>query len=249
MNLNKPNVGRKQMKRKDVLSLDHIDPTWEEGRDYQFVCGWDCKQNWREMTVGNNSRKSNRFLPWRYCADEIGQKPCETGDWVQFLVGFDIENDIPGEWVLMEFEGPEWFEATRQHCAEHHGGVKTSSDVEWHRKGGSVSGQNHAERGTGFCNAAARANAQQAQKEMGTGFYDPEVQRGGGLASYQQKKGLHAPGVVTFETCQKGGLKGGRSTASQKWRCLKTGHVSNAGALTSYQRHRNIDTSLRERIE
>jgi hypothetical protein len=68
------------------------------------------------------------------------------------------------------------------------------------------------------------------------------------LASYQQKKGLHAPGAATFETCQRGGLKGGRNTSSQKWRCLITGHVTNAGALTCYQRHRNIDTSLRERI-
>ena len=69
--------------------------------------------------------KSNRFLPWRYCADEIGQKPCETGDWVQFLVGFDIEKDIPGEWVLMEFESPEWFETTTKFSACVRGG-KTS---------------------------------------------------------------------------------------------------------------------------
>jgi hypothetical protein len=236
------------MNLKDSPSLDHIDPLWEEGRDYQLVCGRDCKQNWRELTVGNNSRKSNRFLPWRYCAGEIGQRPCETGDWVQFLVGFDIENDIPGEWVLMEFEGPEWFEATRLYCAERQGGLNQVKTTEWHQKGGSVSGRNHVINGTGFCNAAARANAKQAQREKGTGFYDPEVQRGGGLASYQQKKGLHAPGIVTFETCQAGGLVGGKRTASQKWKCLVTGHTTNAGALTAFQRHRSIDTSLRERI-
>jgi hypothetical protein len=236
------------MAHKDSPSLDHIDPLWEEGRDYQLVCGRDCERNWRELTVGDNSRKSNRFLPWRYCADEIGQKPCETGDWVQFLVGFDIENDVPGEWVLMEFESAEWFEATRSYCAEHFGGVKTSSDVEWHRKGGSISGSNHVVRGTGFCNEKARNKARETQKEQQLGVYSPEIQTIGGLESYRQRKGLHAPGAVTFETRQAGGKVGGRATASQKWRCLVTGHITNAGALTAFQRYRNIDTALRERI-
>jgi hypothetical protein len=237
------------MTHKDSPSLDHIDPLWEEGRNYQLVCGWDCKKNWRELTVGENSRKSNRFLPWRYASDEIGVKPVETGDWVQFLVGFDIENDIPGEWVLMEFESAEWFETTRKYSAEHFGGVKTSSDVEWHRKGGSVSGKNHVERGTGFCSSESRTKGDATRRKNRTGVYDPKVQSAGGTASREQSKGVHAPGVVTFDTRQKGGLKGGKSTSSQKWRCLKTGHITNAGALTRYQRHRDIDTSLRVRVE
>jgi hypothetical protein len=39
-----------------------------------------------------------------------------------------------------------------------------------------------------------------------------------------------------------------KKAASQKWMCLETSHISNAGGLTSYQRARGIDTSLRERI-
>lgn len=237
------------MTLKDSPSLDHIDPLWEEGRDYQLVCGRHCERNWREMTVGDNSRKSNRFLPWRYCVDELGQKPVEAGDWVQFLVGFDIECDIPGEWVLMEFESAEWFEATRMYCAERQGGIKVAQDTEWHRKGGAVSGRNHATNGTGFCNDQARAKAAQTQRENNLGIYSPEMKVIGGKESYRQKKGLHAPGVVTFETCQAGGLVGGKKTSSQKWRCLVTGHITNAGALTAYQRHRKIDTTLRERLE
>jgi hypothetical protein len=120
--------------------------------------------------------------------------------------------------------------------------------VEWHRQGGQVSGRNHVERGTGFCNDVSRKKAQETQKERQVGVYSPEIQVAGGLESYRQKKGLHAPGVVTFETCQAGGRVGGRTTSSQKWKCLVTGHITNAGALTSYQRHRGIDTSLRERV-
>ena len=213
---------------KDTPSLDHIDPTWEEGRDYQLICGWDCAQNWRELTYSENSAKGVRFLPWRYCEDEIGVKPVETGDLCQFL------NPETEEWELMEFEGKRWWELSKQFSNHYQAGKRTGAE--------------HAVNGTGFCNAAARANARQAQRENGTGFYDPEVQRSGGLASYQQKKGLHAPGVVTFESCQQGGLKGGKTTSSQKWKCLETGHITNAGALTSYQKHRNIDVSLRERV-
>ena len=46
-----------------------------------------------------------------------------------------------------------------------------------------------------------------------------------------------------------GGKIGGRVTSSQRWKCLVTGHISNAGSLTLYQRARGIDTSQRVRVE
>ena len=33
-----------------------------------------------------------------------------------------------------------------------------------------------------------------------------------------------------------------------KWRCLITGHISNAGGLATYQKSRGIYTSLREKV-
>jgi hypothetical protein len=39
-----------------------------------------------------------------------------------------------------------------------------------------------------------------------------------------------------------------RTLNSQKCQCLVTGHVSSPGALTNYQRARNIDTSLRKKL-
>jgi hypothetical protein len=41
----------------------------------------------------------------------------------------------------------------------------------------------------------------------------------------------------------------GKKAANMKWICLETGHISNAGGLTTYQRKRGIDTSKRKRIE
>lgn len=35
---------------------------------------------------------------------------------------------------------------------------------------------------------------------------------------------------------------------SQKWMCLETGYITNAGALSTYQKKRGIDTSKRKRI-
>jgi ethanolamine utilization microcompartment shell protein EutS len=40
-----------------------------------------------------------------------------------------------------------------------------------------------------------------------------------------------------------------KKVAYQKWKCLETGFVANAGNLTQYQRKRGIDTSKRVRIE
>lgn len=40
----------------------------------------------------------------------------------------------------------------------------------------------------------------------------------------------------------------GKKVASQRWECLETGFITNAGNLTKYQRARGIDTSKRKRV-
>jgi len=35
---------------------------------------------------------------------------------------------------------------------------------------------------------------------------------------------------------------------SQRWKCLVTGHISNSGGLSAYQKKRGIDTTQRERV-
>ncbi len=114
------------MNRRD-FDIDHIDPVWEDGRDYQLICGFkgDLK-NLREEDPSFNTAKSNRFLPWRWAREEIGVVPEEPGDLAYFLVGADIETDTPGEWVLMEFLSEEWFEATKGTC-----GLSRGNDKQW----------------------------------------------------------------------------------------------------------------------
>jgi hypothetical protein len=107
-----------------MFDTDHIDPRWEEGRDYQMVCGLDDPLNYCERDSKFNTAKSNRFLPWRVASDEIGTIPVNQGDLCLFLVGADIEQDIPGEWVLMEFLSEKWFECSYGTAGYHQPGCK-----------------------------------------------------------------------------------------------------------------------------
>jgi hypothetical protein len=63
-----------------------------------------------------------------------------------------------------------------------------------------------------------------------------------GKKSKEEGKGIFA---MTTEQRR----ENGRKTASQRWKCIETGFISNASALSKYQKARGIDTSKRIRIE
>lgn len=63
----------------------------------------------------------------------------------------------------------------------------------------------------------------------------------GGRKTYEQGKGCFS---LTPE--QKSELA--KRNNAQKWICLETGHISNAGGLSKYQKAKGIDTSKRKRI-
>ena len=104
------------------IHKDHIDPHWEEGRNYQLVCGLDTPLNFCERDPDFNVSKNNRFLPWRVAKDELGCVPVEQGDLCQFL---DLNT---GEWVLEEFLGESWFAQTKSLCGASMGGKTTSKE-------------------------------------------------------------------------------------------------------------------------
>jgi len=97
------------------FEIDHIDPTWKEGQDYQLICGLDVPQNFCEREERENQSKSNRFLPWRVARDELGSVPLNPGDLCQFL------DPDTNEWVLREFLGEWWFEKTWKTCGPYYG--------------------------------------------------------------------------------------------------------------------------------
>jgi hypothetical protein len=107
------------------------------------------------------------------------------------------------------------------------------------RKGGAKS----AELGVGIHAPGVRSKGGKTAAELGAGFHAPGMQSKGGTKAAGLGVGAHAPGMQA-----KGGTKGGKTTSSQKWMCLVTGHISNAGALSRWQNARGIDTSLRVKV-
>jgi hypothetical protein len=83
--------------------------------------------------------------------------------------------------------------------------------------------------------------------ELGIGIHGfsrekrQEVSKISGKIAYEMKVGIHA---LTPEQRSETAKK----VASQRWKCLETGFITNAGNLTKYQRKRGIDTSKRVRI-
>jgi hypothetical protein len=67
-----------------------------------------------------------------------------------------------------------------------------------------------------------------------------------GNNAYKNKTGIHS---FTSEQRKNASSKGGKMSSSQKWKCLVTGFISNSPGLSRYQRARNIDTSLRVKLD
>lgn len=106
-------------------SIDHLEPLWTEGRDYQLVCGFpDEPRNLRTLSVGENSRKSNRFVPWKI--EGVSPPPQKEGDFAWFL------NMETLEWEFIDWLGDRWFQLTKKHCAEYFAG-KNRKGKPYHR--------------------------------------------------------------------------------------------------------------------
>ena len=80
-------------------------------------------------------------------------------------------------------------------------------------------------------------------KQTSSKFRLPK-ERASEIALKNKENGL---GIFSLTTEQR--RENGRKTASQRWKCIETGFISNASALSKYQKARGIDTSKRIRIE
>lgn len=166
-----------------MLELDHIDPKWEEGRDYLLICGRNTSSNFCMRDRSLNSSKSNRFLPWRVSIDEVGCVPVEQGDLCLFL------DPDTGEWVLEEFLGKWWFEKTKTLCAESVAGRtnflnKTGVFNPEHLGKGA---KTCYERKTGIHSPESKEKALAVKRERKVGFHSFEVQSAGGKCTRGKK--------------------------------------------------------------
>lgn len=107
------------------------------------------------------------------------------------------------------------------------------------------------------------------QKELGIGLFGltKKDRRNNGITFYKQKIGIHSLskeekseygkktkelglGIfsLTKDQMSENGRNGSKVTNSQKWQCTETGHISNSGGLSRYQKAKGIDTSKRVKL-
>jgi hypothetical protein len=137
-------------------------------------------------------------------------------------------------------------------------GMTLEEKREISKKGGKKGSQTQIENNIGIFGMDLKQKSEigkkaaQTNKENKTGIF--------GMTPYQkseaskkagQKCKKNKTGIFGMTPDQKSGAskKGGKITTNQKWQCSVTGYISNAGALSLYQRKRGIDTSNRIRIQ
>jgi hypothetical protein len=204
--------------------IDHIDPLWKEGRDYQLVCGCECPENLIERESRFNTAKTNRFLPWRVASDEIGTIPVNQGDLCLFLVGADIEQDIPGQWVLMEFLSEEWFAATK-HTA---GGCRALD--QWRKDNPDAVGAK-----IGNWQRNNRGVTTRLQWDYYRQNPDKLEERNNKIGEGVRRHRREHPELLLQASAKI------RKAKARRFKCLITGYVGNASAVSQYQKARGID--------
>jgi hypothetical protein len=217
--------------KNEGIDIDHIDPRWEEGRDYQLVCGFERDpKNLREEYSWRNGSKSNRFLPWRWNREELGVVPEEPGDLALFL------DPDTNEWVLEEFMGEWWYEKTWKTCGPYFGTIT----------GGYVGplrgrfGPDHPR--YGVVESEDTRNRKSAAK-----IGRPSNRKGTIVTDITREK-LRKANTGKKHTAE-AKKKMSEKMLSRRVMCLVTGFVTTPGALTGYQKSRGIDPSLRVRVE
>jgi len=133
---------------------------------------------------------------------------------------------------------------------------------EQRREIGKRTNQKCKKNGTAFYGMSPEKRSENGKKgaevnrKNGTGLFGftPEqmydIRKKGGQKTYENGIGIHGMDLEErVEVCKKGGKKGGKIVSSQKWQCTVTGHVSNAGGLSRFQKAKGIDTSNRIKID
>lgn len=89
-----------------------------------------------------------------------------------------------------------------------------------------------------------------------TGFYGLTLEdriengrKGGTISGNNNKKNKTGFCGRSKEKMSEDGRKAGKVSGNQKWKCLETGFITNAGNLARYQKARGIDTLQRVRVE
>jgi hypothetical protein len=128
-----------------------------------------------------------------------------------------------------------------EHCGGH-------ISIQARKRGGQTGGESNARNKTGFCGRTLEEMSAQGRK-LGEMYGAVNGRR-----NAENKTGFcgRTPEKMTEDSLKQPRevrVQNGKKSTSQRWQCLETGHISNAGSLSNYQRARGIDTSRRIKIE
>lgn len=154
---------------------------------------------------------------------------------------------------------------TGKACYENGVGIHAQSKeqlTENGKKGGKISGNKHKENKTGIFGLSSEEKSEYSRKggitqgninkENKIGIFclsseeKSENSRKSGSKHKENKTGIFGRSVEKHSQDSK---KAGKTTSAQKWQCIVTGHTSNAGGLTRYQKTKGIDTSKRIKVD
>jgi hypothetical protein len=198
--------------------IDHIDPQWKEGRDYQLVCGLDLPCNYREVSRAENTSKNNRFLPYRVGKDSLGSTPEQSGDLCLFL---DPDTE---EWVLEEFLGEWWYAKTDRFA----GGCRA---LEEYRK-------TNLETQINVLRTWQKNNPSECVKrQWETLRSNPELldRRNANIGEGVRRRNKENPEILERASAKI------REAKARRFQCLITGYIGNGSAVSQHQIRHGIN--------
>jgi hypothetical protein len=143
-----------------------------------------------------------------------------------------------------------------------HAAVHEAAFILWRKEANRKGGTASMKKGVGIFNLTPEQyrdkslKAAQTSLEKGVGCVSASPEQKAEWTKLQSREAKVAGGKSTFEA-KKGAFAISpeerkeivRRVHAQRWRCLETGHISSPTGLSSWQRARGIDTSLREKLE
>jgi hypothetical protein len=166
--------------------------------------------------------------------------------------------ECPGEeWIngrLKVQKGRVYTEETKRKISESRKG-RTASDETKKKMSESQKGENNHNFGKTRSNETRRKISEgnkgktisdETRRKMSETRKGSNCSRNCGIMGGNKSKEL---GVGIHALTQEQRIQNSKKGASQKWKCLETGFITNAGNLARYQRAKGIDPDMRIRVE
>lgn len=146
-----------------------------------------------------------------------------------FLVGFGIENDIPGEWVLMEFLSDKWFEETK----DTHGSAARNNV------------RNLQEWRINNPDKFLEVTLNNLSKHLEWRSQNPNYERDHArmMRERREQKERENPDLLVER------MEKVHAHLETKWKCKKTGKISTSSGITKWQKNRGIEPIPENRIQ